>query len=321
LAQADANRANVPWVVVTGHKPMYTANTNHQSELIIRESIEPLLLQYHVDLAIWGHNHCYERTYPVNATRVQNSQTKIYNTTIAPIHFVVGSAGQSLYSGFQNPPPAWSLVRQATFGYSRFHIDSSAKSLQFQFIRTDESVGDEFWICKTAKCPATFSTTVKQNIIEVGSSWKFGRVDADSDKLHGLNAEDSSMMTAHAPFTFPATTKTPSGGYYFRKTFDLSEVVEPVKSLSISVAAENKTVVYLNGELVDSGNDDPEQDYPYWNAQFFVDINLVNRLTTNVISVYMPDTGDKAFFDMEVFIVKERCTTGSFWNEETQECI
>jgi hypothetical protein len=55
---------------------------------------------------------------------VQNSQSggknSVYNTSIAPIHLVVGSAGKDLYQSFITPAPAWSLYREAVFGYFIF---------------------------------------------------------------------------------------------------------------------------------------------------------------------------------------------------------
>jgi hypothetical protein len=32
---------------------------------MIKDALEPALLQYGVDLVFSGHEHCYERTYPV----------------------------------------------------------------------------------------------------------------------------------------------------------------------------------------------------------------------------------------------------------------
>jgi len=229
------------------------------------------------------------------------------------------------YQSFITPAPAWSLYREAVFGYSRFDIDTTEKSLHWQFLRTDESVADEFWICKnpTGKCTTSFSSSSRVDIVPTGSSWKFSKADEDPSKWHLPDFDDSLLMEANAPFVLqpnPAM-KHNVGGYFFRKTFDLMAIEEPLVSLSISVAAENKTVVYVNGVMVDSGNAYPEQDFPYWNSQFFVDLKIINRLSANVITMYMEETGNKAFFDAEVFIVKEHCMPGSVWKADTAECV
>ena len=54
----------------------------------IRQTYEPLFEKYHVDLALWGHVHQYERTAPISR-----------NATEAPpghgtVHVVIGNAGK-----------------------------------------------------------------------------------------------------------------------------------------------------------------------------------------------------------------------------------
>lgn len=65
---ASVDRSRTPFVVFSGHRPMYTseyypANVTYMDGL--RDAVEPLLLKYQVDLAMWGHVHSYERTCPV----------------------------------------------------------------------------------------------------------------------------------------------------------------------------------------------------------------------------------------------------------------
>ena len=57
------------WLVVTGHRPMYSSMDYATSELTmenhVRVNLESLFVKYGVDVAFWGHMHCYERTCPV----------------------------------------------------------------------------------------------------------------------------------------------------------------------------------------------------------------------------------------------------------------
>ncbi|HIA97878.1 MAG TPA: hypothetical protein EYO15_01685, partial [Marine Group III euryarchaeote] len=129
LEDADGNRENVPWVIVFAHRAMYSSNgegDGHGSEIEFRDAMESLLFDYHVDLAIWGHDHHYERTYPVFEEQVYANNTGSYDDPYylpgAPIHIVAGMAGRSLYDGFEEPQPDWSAYRELSYGYTQFEV-------------------------------------------------------------------------------------------------------------------------------------------------------------------------------------------------------
>jgi hypothetical protein len=44
---------------------MYSSNAHHSSNETLRAALESMFLENGVDLALWGHDHCYERTYPI----------------------------------------------------------------------------------------------------------------------------------------------------------------------------------------------------------------------------------------------------------------
>ncbi|HIM32904.1 MAG TPA: hypothetical protein EYI97_00255, partial [Candidatus Poseidoniales archaeon] len=148
----EVDRQATPWLVVFAHRPMYSSNSAHGSEVDFRDAMEELLYDYGVDLAVWGHDHSYERSYPVfqeeplsNST---SSATDPYRNPGAPIHVVVGTGGRSLYDEFDEPQPAWSAYREASYGYSVFEVTPQGE-LHFSFIRnSDGTVADQFWISK-----------------------------------------------------------------------------------------------------------------------------------------------------------------------------
>jgi hypothetical protein len=120
------------WLVVTGHRPMYSSMDYAASELTmenhIRLNLEPLFVKYGVDVAFWGHMHCYERTCPVINGICQGTPEK----PGAPIHFIIGMAGRALMDTWTSPLPDWSIVQTADFGYTRIHIpDRSTFHLEF----------------------------------------------------------------------------------------------------------------------------------------------------------------------------------------------
>ena len=144
IAHTNARREAYHWIILIGHKPMYPSNSYHGSEVAFRDAVEYLLVNHSVDLAIWGHDHSYERTYPVVAEEVfdiggQNGT--VFASPTAPIHLVVGTAGQSPYDDFDDPQPEWSAHREASYGVAL--LDVTRYSLKLKFQLSDGSIGDE----------------------------------------------------------------------------------------------------------------------------------------------------------------------------------
>ena len=105
----------------------------------MQRALEDIFYKYRVDLAVWGHFHCYERTCAV------------YKHVCNPrgtVHIVVGSAGFELDDrGLYNFP--WSLHYERNFGYLRVQV-ANATALQLEYIHNiDGSVGDQVWLQKT----------------------------------------------------------------------------------------------------------------------------------------------------------------------------
>lgn len=95
--------------------------------------IEPLMMKYKVDIALWGHIHFAQASCPMY-------KAKCINTTDAagydaPIHAVVGNAGQSLTAIPPEKDKApWSVWNDPHWGYSHITV-SNATHLQMDFYR------------------------------------------------------------------------------------------------------------------------------------------------------------------------------------------
>ncbi len=140
LATADADREAHPWLVVMFHRPMYSSSeSGHGSELDLREALESLLVEHRVDLVLTGHDHDYERTYPVNATKPTQTDTNAFVDAEAPIHLVVGTGGRILYGGSSSEPTWSASFTSTTHGYGVLEL-LDRESLQFTFY--DDEHGD-----------------------------------------------------------------------------------------------------------------------------------------------------------------------------------
>ncbi len=103
--QSASSDSGTDWIFVFMHKPMYTSPTNHGPNAEMRDRYHPLFERYDVDIVLYGHNHNYERSYPIRYDDVGNPATPIVTTTETQtytnpdgiIFATVGTGGAGLY--------------------------------------------------------------------------------------------------------------------------------------------------------------------------------------------------------------------------------
>ena len=78
LKDASENE-NIDWIVVTSYGPFYTSPSAHPAKNDIRNIYHPLFDRYGVDLVLQGHNHNYQRTYPVTFNPSKGSDPTVTN--------------------------------------------------------------------------------------------------------------------------------------------------------------------------------------------------------------------------------------------------
>ena len=78
--------------------------------------MKELLHEYGVDLAVWAHEHSYERLYP---TFKRNKISDSYSNPQATVHITTGSAGcRERTDPFMKDIPEWSAFRFQRITYS-----------------------------------------------------------------------------------------------------------------------------------------------------------------------------------------------------------
>lgn len=142
------------WRVVMMHAGPYGTGANHGSACDVREQTESLFAEKNVDLVISGHDHSYERTYPIRNgitvfPEIPNHTPKGSGTT----YVIAGTGGPLTFYPFTNPPDddcsgielvQYSADREQQFAHVR--VTESAAGLHVQTIETGGAVIDEFWI-------------------------------------------------------------------------------------------------------------------------------------------------------------------------------
>jgi len=138
---AAVDREVTPWVILSGHRPMYIdstgffpASADQPVAELLRANVEPLLVKYEVDLAFWGHHHSYQRTCPVN--------NEVCGSNL-PIHVVIGMAGHDLSQNLLPQAPVWiEYVDDNEWGYTV--IQTTEDSLVMSYYNNNNVLMDQF---------------------------------------------------------------------------------------------------------------------------------------------------------------------------------
>jgi hypothetical protein len=143
LRQDLAEHENYLWKVVLFHQPPFSDGPDGFNNSVRRYWV-PLFDNYHDDLSISGHNHLYERTYPINYTISEN--TPMTSPENGTIYVVSGGWGAPLYSG----SPSWFAAVGPITKFSFTLVDISENGmLNLKAIDKDGNLLDEFSIQKT----------------------------------------------------------------------------------------------------------------------------------------------------------------------------
>jgi predicted MPP superfamily phosphohydrolase len=155
-----ASDPNIDWIVVYYHRPMYTIPSTHSAISSLRSTYHPLFEQYGVDLVLQGHNHNYQRTYPIifNSTRPKHPiETSTNKTTYTDpdegqIFATVGTGGAELYP-FKDQKDSNYYYAKQYIGYGILNVDitNNGKTLTGKFYSNNGTIIDQFTITKPSR--------------------------------------------------------------------------------------------------------------------------------------------------------------------------
>jgi len=163
---SDARSRNVDWLIVYGHRPLYCSNiddipdcwTDAETLRTGKPSgkgdfgIEKLLEQFNVDVYLCGHEHSYERSFPVldGQIEVPEGDNHTYINPSFPVHLLSGAAGNQeeldYYDRVLFGP--WSAFRSSSYGFGHLLIYNSTHLYWDQIINEGRDNTDYLWIIK-----------------------------------------------------------------------------------------------------------------------------------------------------------------------------
>lgn len=125
----------VRWVILSMHHHLYSSTVKRLNDVARIKVLAPLLDKYHPDLVLLGHNHNYERTYPLIGMKPTSKNPSRYRKGEGVIHVISGGGGKSLYD-FTPEKPAFTATREKCYQFLRVHV--SERALLVECIRTED---------------------------------------------------------------------------------------------------------------------------------------------------------------------------------------
>eukprot|EP00742_Colponemidia_sp_Colp-10_P001092 GILJ01001182.1.p1 GENE.GILJ01001182.1~~GILJ01001182.1.p1 ORF type:complete len:307 (-),score=45.41 GILJ01001182.1:165-1010(-) len=170
-ATSPENRAQRPWILVIGHRPMYCSSLNDdecteyynvlrngiEEDGELKYGLEDILFKYGVDIEFWAHEHTYERLWPVyNHQVLVSSWQEPYRNPKAPLHIIGGSAGcdeNPPHEKINGPRGVWSAYRSIAYGYGRMTFANNTHMYYEQVDSDSMEIIDSLWLIRDEHGP------------------------------------------------------------------------------------------------------------------------------------------------------------------------
>jgi len=135
---AAVDRSATPWILFGGHRPMYIdsdyggkwASDLNVAQMLV-DHVEPLLLRYGVDLAVWGHNHVVQRMCQLArrecVSRSSGPDHEYVKGKGGVVHLVVGAAGASFSNNANDPLLPTTEFSAYRYGHSIMNFEGADK--------------------------------------------------------------------------------------------------------------------------------------------------------------------------------------------------
>eukprot|EP01134_Creolimax_fragrantissima_P002173 CFRG2173T1 len=172
LLMANENRENVPWIIVTGHRPFHCTSwpkiCSNTSAGLMQDQFGELFQQMGVDLYLSGHQHSYERVLPMYNGYIYKGNKNMIVDPKASAFIVAGAGGQidqytdAIRMPWFCPEKEWDAARYSAFGYATLEVANRTHLLWRQTITDplnflvrdiENRVVDEFWLIQNNHGP------------------------------------------------------------------------------------------------------------------------------------------------------------------------
>ena len=186
--KAATNDSAHPWIIVIFHTPPYNVG-GHNGDPTVQNILAPLLSSHKVDLVFNGHNHYYERTYPLKGggpnPTVTDTNLHSYKNPDGVVYATVGSCGAPLY----DIGSAYYLaVAVKNYQFARISVFTNNSLHMETFLDDGTTLIDDFWIEKTEapNLPPSRPTITgpTEGTVKVETAYNFTSTDPEGDNVY-----------------------------------------------------------------------------------------------------------------------------------------
>jgi hypothetical protein len=200
LAKAASN-PNIDWIVVSHHSQKYASTQNYDipEEREWNNIYHPLFEQYNVDLVLQGHQHNYQRTFPIKYNSdtpinpiITDRNTDTYTNPEGQIYLTVGTGGAALHSLNGNKAPYIITTQDDVYGFLNLDVavNSGGTTLVGTFYSNDDGAGemtDQFTITKSGAADSSLSPPPPPDLPIQQTD---GIEEADTDEITDIDLDD-----------------------------------------------------------------------------------------------------------------------------------
>ena len=176
----DLKKNKKPWTIVVFHYPLFHTHPFRRSKEF-RFDWQPVFMDYGVDLVINGHDHYYQRTFPIG--RMSESQHGV-------VHITTAGGGASLYP---TVPRSYSAYTRSLYHY--LLMDVTENELEIRAIDENDQVFDAIILNKSQDHSAANFVDYGMFELERELNYKLGGL-APGENEKGLISFDTTIMLA-----------------------------------------------------------------------------------------------------------------------------
>ena len=273
--QSASSRPDVNWIIVYFHQPMYTSPSHHPPVTSLRNAYHPLFDKYGVDLVLQGHNHNYQRSFPIAYNSkdpaqpiVTSNENSVYNDPTGQIYTEVGTGGQDSYTlDGRSPFISQQLVSKGGFLDVAF---PNKQTMKGTFYDNSGSIKDEFTIKKSDTTSSnstnftSFSASIANASTANSTEWKLDALNANG------TAVDLNSSVIASPLPIPSKDNQSS----------LLNITDD-NLVGSNQSESNRIKDHVNRTTGDGDETSASQDPPYTNASSAVHSEIINDTIRN----------------------------------------